>query len=69
MFFSLISCITYDFYQGVEGYYAENPASRIKVVKKGKKPPWKLSRDKDFALKGYETDSDGSSDEEHEFEE
>jgi hypothetical protein len=40
------------FFQGVEGYYAENPASRIKVVKKGKKPSWKLPRDKDFALKG-----------------
>ena len=74
--YDIMELMNSDFYQGIEDYYAENPDPRIKIIKRGEMPSWKLPAEHDYARKGgvyvggeYESDDDSDgSDEENDFE-
>jgi hypothetical protein len=74
--YDIMELMNSDFYQGIEDYYAENLDPRIKIIKRGERPSWKLPAEHDYARKGgvyvggeYESDDDSDgSDEENDFE-
>ena len=70
--YDIMELMNSDFYQGIEDYYGENLDPRIKIIKRGEMPLWKLPAEHNYARKGgvyvggaYESDG---SDEENDFE-